>query len=68
MVYSRLLPCTQGAVAPAGAAPAPKVSLAQAAAAVQSVKGPNFWSLLLILLLSHRTACGKLQKQPPLRA
>lgn len=53
MVYSRLLPCTQGAVAPAGAAPAPKVSLAQAAAAVQSVKGPNFWSLLLILLLSH---------------
>lgn len=68
MVYTKLLPCTQGAVAPPEAAPVPKVSLAQAAPEVQSVKRPNFWSLLLILLLSHRTACGKLQKQPSLRA
>lgn len=36
MVYARLLPSTQGAVAPPGAAPEPKVSLAQAAAEVQS--------------------------------
>lgn len=53
MVNSRLLPCTQGAVAPPAAAPEPKVSLAQAAAEVQSVKGPKFWSLLLIFSLSH---------------
>lgn len=53
MEYTRLLPCTQGSVASPGAAPKPKVSVAQAAAEVQSAKGPNFWSLLLILPLSH---------------
>lgn len=44
----------------------PKVSLAHAAVSAYFVKGPNFWSLFLSLLLYFYTeqSCSKLQKQP----